>query len=226
MLIQYTPSRGRYTRGVDNLFGLCQNEYRILRRLTTPQKIQDYLDTLPANFEKRGETHRSPQETLRAGKAHCIEAALVAAAALWLHGEEPLLMDLHSAKGDDDHVVALFKSGGYWGCISKSNHATIRYRDAVYRTPRELAMSYFHEWFPERTGRRTLRSYSAPLNMKKFGHRWVTDTRDLWWLDRELNKTKHYPVAPAKNLKALRRADKVETRAGSITEWSKRDQRT
>lgn len=193
--------------------------HRVLKKLSTPKKIQDYLDTLAINFEKRGDTHRSPKRVVETGEAHCIEAALFAAAALWVLGRPPLLLDLKAAKGDYDHVVALYKEGGYWGAISKSNHATIRWRDPVYKTVRELAVSYFHEWFPEKTGVRTLRSYSLPLNLERFGYDWVVADEDLWWVDQALNRQKHFPIAPRKNLKNARRADHMEIKAGSLLEW-------
>ena len=139
-------------------------------RLSTAKKVQEYLDTLKKNKEKKGDTHYSPLTVFAKQEAHCIEAALFAAAALWYHGQPPLLLDLRAARGDYDHVVALYTENGYWGAISKSNHATIRWRDPVYKTVRELVLSYFHEWFPEKTGVRTLRSYSEPLNMEKFGY--------------------------------------------------------
>lgn len=193
---------------------------KLLSSSATPEKIQDYLDSLRINFEKQGDTHRSPKRVAETGEAHCIEAALFAAAALWHSGRPPLLLDLKAAKGDYDHVVALYKTNGYWGALSKSNHATIRYRDPVYKTVRELAVSYFHEWFPEKTGIRTLRSFSKPLNMKKFGSDWITSDEDLWWVDGALNKQAHYPIAPLKNLKRARRADPMEIKAGSILEWT------
>ncbi len=211
---------------MQNRFGLTKEELTLFKRLTSPAKILHFLARLPINFEKHGETHRSPRMALQHKKAHCIEGALIAAAALWVNGQEPLLMDLQSARGDDDHVVALYRYRGYWGAISKSNHATIRSRDPVYKTTRELVLSYFHEWFPERTGRRTLRSYSKPLNMKKFGTDWITSSKDLWWLDKELNRVTHYPIAPPQNLRVLRRADRMEIKAGSITEWKRADRRT
>lgn len=192
---------------------------QLFNKLRSPEKIQDYLDTLKINFEEEHDTHFSPLTVFETQKAHCIEAALFAAAALHHHGYPPLLLDLKSAKGDYDHVVALYKKNGYWGALSKSNHATIRYRDPVYKTVRELALSYFHEWFPESTGIRTLRSYSKPLNLKKFGTAWITDTEDLWWVDDELEKMPHYPIAPAENMKRLRRADPIEIQAGSILEY-------
>ena len=207
-------------------FDLTPKEEEVIRALTTPHKIQDYLDTVPINFEKDGDTHYSPRSVLVHKKAHCIEGAVFAAAALWYHGSPPLLMDLKAAKGDYDHVIALYKFNGYWGSLSKSNHATIRYRDPVYKSERELVLSYFHEWFPEATGKRTLRSYSVPVDMRKFGKSWVTSEEDLWWLDGVLNKAKHYPIAPDKNIRHVRIADPQEIKSGSITEWDERDPRT
>lgn len=193
---------------------------KLLSSKRTPEKIQDYLDSLRINFELDGDTHRSPLQVAETGEAHCIEAALFAAAALWYHGRPPLLLDLRAAKGDYDHVVALYKTNGYWGAISKSNHATIRWRDPVYRTVHELAVSYFHEWFPEKTGVRTLRSYSAPLDMTRFGYEWIVSDDELWWIDSALNKQKHYPIAPLRNLKRARRADPMEVKAGSLIEYT------
>ncbi len=204
---------------MDTLYGLSKDEVRLLQKLSTPKKIQDYLDALPINFEQHGETHYSPRMVVQKGTAHCIEAACFAAAALWFHGERPLIMDLHSARGDDDHVVALYRFNKHWGAISKSNHATIRWRDPVYRSLRELALSYFHEWFPERTGIRTLRAYSDALDLRRFGTDWITSRRHLWWLDRELNNARHHQVAPAANLRQVRRADPMEIMAGSLVEF-------
>src|SRR3989344_3210239 len=126
---------------------LDQPEFAIFEKLTTPEKIQDFIDILPVNFEPNSDTSRSPLMTLREGRAHCMEGALIAASALWYHGEPPLLLDLKTTKGDDDHVVTLFKRHGRWGAISKTKHAVLRYRDAIYRSVRELVMSYFHEYF-------------------------------------------------------------------------------
>jgi hypothetical protein len=154
------------------MFNLTKSELKILRKLNTPIKIQDFLDTLPINFEKRGDTQMSPRKVLREKKAHCIEGALLAAAALWIAGEEPLLMDLKAMPHDDDHVVALYKINGLWGAISKTNHATVRFRDPIYRTVRELALSYFHEYFLDKdskkakAGQKVLYSYSKPFNLE------------------------------------------------------------
>src|SRR3989338_6552129 len=127
------------------MFGLSKKELAIFKKLNTPIKIQDFLDKIPMNWEKKGETYFSPRRALEARKMHCLEGAIFAATALWLQGEKPLLLDL-KAKGDDDHVVALYRRNGYWGAISKTNHAALRFRDPVFKTLRELAVSYFHEY--------------------------------------------------------------------------------
>jgi hypothetical protein len=202
---------------------LTPEELALLRSLSTPIKIQDFLDTFPVNFEKKEETCMSPRKALREGKAHCIEGAMIAATALWLHGEKPLLLDLKTVKGDDDHVVALYKRGGRWGAISKTNHATLRFRDPIYKSVRELAASYFHEYFLDSTGVKTLRSHSGPFNLARFGTRWITDEEDAWHIAQALDESKHFPLFPKENLRYIREADTMERKAGAITEWKARD---
>lgn len=206
-------------------YGLTSAELKVLQRLSTPIKIQDFLDSLPFNFEEAGETHMSPRRALRARRANCIEGALVAALALALHGEAPLLMDFRARANDDDHVVALYKRNGHWGLISKTNHPTIRFRDPVYRTLRELALSYFHEWFLNTTGEKTLESYSEPLDLSKLKQEWVTDEAELWWLDKKLDALPHHLLVPKGNRKFLRRADHMELKAGRLEEWAPRSKR-
>lgn len=199
----------------------------MLKRLSTPAMIQDFLDKLPMNHEKEGETHRSVRAALAAKKAHCIEGAMIAAAALALRGEPPILMDLTARRPDDDHVVALYKKNGYWGAISKTNHATIRFRDPVYRTLRELALSYFHEWFMNTNGEKTLKSFSViPLNLMRFGTDWVTSEKQLWYLDKALDALPHENLVPKGNKKFIRAADAMELKAGRFIEWPKSDPRT
>ena len=191
----------------------------MFKKLSSPIKIQNYLDTLKMNW---GETHMSPKMVLKAKKAHCFEGALLAAAALLEHGERPLLLDLKTADDDDDHVVALYKRNGYWGAISKTNHASLRFRDPIYRTVRELALSYFHEYFINRGGKKVLRSYSRPFDLRKFGREWINSENDLEYIAEVLDRSPHFPIVPKKNLKLIRPADKVERRAGEIVEWIKR----
>src|SRR3989344_6349937 len=113
-------------------------EFKIFKKLNSPSKIQDFLNEIPINFEKKGETCKSPLVVLKSNNAHCIEGAMLASAALWYHGEKPLLLDLKTSNDDEDHVVALFKANNRWGAISKTNHAVLRYRDPIYLSVREL----------------------------------------------------------------------------------------
>jgi hypothetical protein len=209
------PGRVPAPRFID---ALTPEERRLFRRLRTPGAIQDFLDDVPTNFESGGETCRSPRGVLEAGVAHCLEGALLAAAALWLHGRPPLLLDLKARRGDFDHVVALFQAGGRWGAISKTNHAVLRFRDPVYLSPRELAMSYFHEYFKD-DGRKTLFSHSGPYDLSRRGAAWVTATKNLWDIQYALDVAPHFPIARPRALRRLRRAAAIERRAGRLVEW-------
>ena len=194
-----------------------------MRKLNTPKKVQDFLNNLPFNFEKQGETLKSPIFTLRARRAHCIEGALLGAYILSLHGFRPYILHLKATKEDQDHVIAPFKLGGpkgLWGALSKTNHAVLRYREPVYKNIRELAMSYFHEYFLN-NGQKTLRKYSMPFDIKKLKSGWEISEKDLWYIDKELDKIKHYDIVPKNMLKKLRKADKIEIQAGKIIEYKK-----
>jgi hypothetical protein len=207
------------------MFGLNKSEQAIFRRLNTPIKIQDFLDTLPVNFEEKEETYLSPRRVLRERKAHCLEGALLAAAALWFQGEEPLLLDLKTTDDDQDHVVALYKKNGYWGAISKTNHACLRFRDPVYKTIRELVLSYFHEYFLNQTGEKTLVSYSRPFSLKRFGDAWITAEENLDEIAEALDFSRHFPVVPEKNKKFIRLASKLERKAGELVEFKTKENR-
>lgn len=207
-------------------FGLYEDEYQTLFALRTPDRIQDFLDALPVNFENEGETCMSPRRVLRAGRAHCMEGALLAATALMLQGEKGLLLDLKSTDADDDHVVALYRRNGLWGAISKTNHATLRYRDPIYRTIRELALSYFHEYFLSETGVKTLRSYAGPFPLARFGEEWITSEDELWDLCIALDDAKHEPLFPPGALRHLRLADSMERKAGALVEWRTQNRKT
>lgn len=191
-------------------------EKALFKKLNNPAKIQTFLNSIPFNFEKEGETLRSPLNTLRAGQAHCFEGAMLGAYILSLHGFPPLVLHLKATKHDYDHVIAPFKIGGLWGALSKTNHAVLRYREPIYNTVRELVMSYFHEYFLN-DGTKTLRQYSAPLDLNDFEDGWETMEGDLWGIDEELDKVKHYEIKIGK----LRKADQVEILAGQIVEYKK-----
>lgn len=193
----------------------------ILKKLSTPGKIQDFINSLPFNFEKGGETYRSVEATLEAGTMHCFEGALLAAAALSQLGQEPLILDLKSSKKDTDHVVTLFKrkvgKKTYWGAISKTNHGVLRYREPIYASVRELAISYFHEYFLK-DGTKTMVSFSRPFNLKKFGTEWLISKEQLFHIVDALEDSPHIRLVP-KGTK-LRKADPVEIKAGEIVEYS------
>jgi hypothetical protein len=190
----------------------------VLRKLSSPKKIQDFLDTIPANKEKRVESCTSPLVTLRRNRAHCMEGALVAALALWMQGEPPLILDLKSARTDVDHLVTLFRQDGYWGGITKTNHCVLRYREPIYRDVRELAMSFFHEYFLN-DGRKTLRKYSRPFDMRTWNDDWITAKDDLWQLQNAIDDSPHYPLITRRQIATLRRANEIEIRAGKLNEW-------
>jgi hypothetical protein len=184
--------RKRFARRKD--LGLAPAEFRVLERLDSPEKIQAYLDRIPQNFEPDGDTALSIREVLRQRRAHCIEGAMLAAAALWVHGERPLLLDL-SAVNDYDHVVALF------------------HRDPIYRSLRELAITYFHE-YSNRRGRKTLRRYSRPLDLRSIDPKlWATNGKDCWEVTERLEALPHYPLVTGRQERTLRRSDDVERRA-------------
>ena len=198
-------------------------EFAVFKKLNSPAKVQNFISTLGMNFEKNGDTYRSPRMALKAGEAHCAEGAMLAAAIFWYHGEPPLLLDLKVAenKGDVDHVVALFKEGGRWGAVSKTNHAVLRYRDPVYKTVRELALSYFNEYFLLKNGLKTLRSYSAPFNLLRHGEAWLTATEKLQEMIDALDGSRHFAIVDAATIRRLRPADSVEIAAGTLTQWPK-----
>ena len=186
--------------------GLSAKEFSYIKKLSTPSKIQDAIDALPQNFEEDGDSCMSVRGVMNKKKAHCIEAALLAALALWVHGERPLLLDLSASNEDDDHVVTLFKRDGHWGAISKSNHTVLGYRDPIYRTLRELAQSYVHEYFNAK-GNKTLRSYSRAYPLDRLDPRmWVTGA-DAWAIAENLCDITHFPLLSRKQASLLRPID-------------------
>jgi hypothetical protein len=198
---------------------LTLRERRQFERLNTPQKIQDFLDALPANFEPDGDTHMSPRRVLSERVAHCTEGAILAAACLAFHGHDAYLMDLRSLPADQDHVVTLFRQRRLWGAISKTNHAVLRWRDPIYRSPRELAMSYAHEYYLK-SGRKSLIAYSRPFRLTRYAPaRWVTAEENLDWLIIALDDSPHLPLAPKDALRRQRRATAFERKVTDQPEW-------
>ena len=160
------------------------------RRLSTPIRIQEYLDRLEYNTEADGETFRSPRRVLRDGTANCIEGAVLAAAAFRLAGQAPLIMDLTAAH-DEDHVLAVFQRDGHWGAIGTSKFTGLRFREPIYRSLRELAISYFEHYY-NLAGERTLRGYGRPVNLGRFDRiDWMTTEDDLWPIAEHLDRIPH-----------------------------------
>jgi hypothetical protein len=186
--------------------GFTPRELRALRALRTPHGVQRALDAMPYHLAS---TAWSPRRVLQAGTAHCLEGAVFAAAALRVLGFPPLLLDLEAVQ-DTDHVLALYRERGHWGAIAKSNFAGLRHRAPVYRTVRELVMSYFEGYLNLR-GDRTLRAYSRPVNLARFDERhpgWMTTDGDLWWVAEHLVGVPHVRLLAPDVVRRLRRVDR------------------
>jgi hypothetical protein len=208
--------RKRYAHRED--LGLSPAEFAVLERLDTPQKVQGFVYGLRQNFELAGDTCRPVRHVLRQRSAHCIEGAMLAACALWVHGEPPLLMDMRAVR-DFDHVVALFRRHGRWGAISKTNGIGLRWRDPVYGSLRELAMSYFHE-YANRRDHKTLREYSVPFDLRRVAPAiWVTGEKPAWLVAEELDRIKHFKLVDGRHLPAVTRRDPFERRASSLLQY-------
>lgn len=206
------------------------SERKVLARLNTPAKIQDFLDSLPMNFSEV-DPCLCPRQVIQQRTAHCMEGALFAAAALWFHGHRPLLLDLTTTSNDEDHVVALFSKGEgskkRWGAISKTNHAVLRYREPVYKNLRELAMSYFHEYFlntaphaGQQAGQKTLRTFSTkPFDLStsaNLKHNWLTSQEGIMEIIEAMANAPHTEILTKDQIKNLRLADTIEIKAGKI----------
>jgi hypothetical protein len=199
---------------MDRHFGLTPREWRALRALRTPVGIQRALDAMP--YHLAGSAW-SPRRVLREGTAHCLEGAIFAAAALRVLGFAPLLLDLEAVQ-DTDHVIGVFKHRGHWGAIAKSNFSGLRFREPVYRTVRELVMSYFDDYINLR-GERTLRAYSHPVNLARFDRSrrgWMTSEDDLWWVAEHLVGVPHTRLLTTGMTRNLSRVDRRSLRAGLV----------
>ncbi|HEV3197131.1 MAG TPA: hypothetical protein VGZ73_04465 [Bryobacteraceae bacterium] len=190
-------------------------ERAVFRRLLTPETIQRFLDDLAYNKEPGGPTCRSPRRVLRDRTAHCMEGALFGAAALRMLGHPPLLLDLEAVR-DDDHVLAIFRVRGHWGAVAKSNYSGLRYREPVYRTLRELVMSYFEHYFnPQKE--KTLRGYSRPVSLTRFDSMgWMTAEEDPWAVPEHLCTIAHTPVLSRGLTRPLARVDDRLFAAGLV----------
>ena len=189
-------------RAIDTL-GFTRSELRRLRGFKTPAGVQWFLDDMPYNLSF---TARSPRRVLRDRTASCLEGGIFAAAALRVLGFPPLIFDLE-AEQDTDHVVAIFRVRGHWGAVAKSNFTGCRYREPVYRSLRELAMSYFNIYFNLRW-ERTLRRYSRPVNLARFDHlSWMTTEKPIWFIAEHLCQIPHIRLMTPAMEKNLTRLD-------------------
>lgn len=208
------PGLARSCMVKGNVNGFNPGELAVFRRLKTPQLIQRFLDEeIAYNTEPYGATVRSPRRVIRDRVAHCMEGAMFAAAALRMIGFPPLLWDLE-ARRDVDHVLAIFRERGLWGAIAKSNYSGLRFREPVYRTLRELAMSYFEHYF-NLAREKTLRGYSRPVSLTRFDHRdWMTAEEDVWFVPEYLCEIPHIPLLKPTALRKLTRVDRRLFAAG------------
>ena len=185
-------------------FGFTPSDKRQLRELKTPAGVQKFIDELPYNLSYSA---RAPKTVLDDRTASCLEGGIFGAAALRVLGFPPLIFDLE-AEQDTDHVVAIFKVRGHWGAVAKSNFTGCRYREPVYRTLRELAMSYFNIYFNLR-GERTLRRYSRPVNLSRFDHlHWMTTEKPVWFIAEYLCEVPHISLLTRTMEKNLTRVDR------------------
>jgi hypothetical protein len=189
-----------------------EEEIRFLERFVNPWDIQVYLDSIEYNPDYGC---RSPRWIIKKGSAHCFEGALMAAAILDFIGYRPLIIDMR-AFNDDDHVIAVFRENGYWGAIAKSNFTSLRYREPVYRSLRELIMTYFDFYF-NTNGEKSLRSYSRPFDLTVYNKRnWATTDMDLEFIGDKIESLHHYPVVSEEMIKKLRYASESMIRAGLL----------
>ena len=179
-------------------------ELRKLRSFKDPHGIQRFLDDMPYHL---ADTAWSPRRVLRERTSHCLEGAIFAAAALRALGFPPLLLDFE-AENDTDHVLAAYRVNGHWGAVAQSNYTGCRYREPVYRSLRELAMSYFNLYFNMR-GERTLRNFSRPVNLARFDRlEWMTTEDPVWFIPNYLCDIHHFKLLRPGMVKRLHRVDK------------------
>jgi hypothetical protein len=198
--------------------GLTDGEIAIFRELKRPEHIQDFITAMPSNAEPDGDTCHSVRTAIAKNRCHCIEGAFIAACALMLRGRPALLMHFE-AEDDDDHVSALFKQGRHWGAISKSNSIWLRWRDPIYRSPRELAMSCLHEYVLKDT--KSLRRVSRPFDIGAYDPaQWITSDTDCWDMDGEIASSPHVALITRAQARRLRKRDAFEVHADTIKEFA------
>jgi hypothetical protein len=191
---------------------LSKTERKIVSSLKSPAKIQAYLDALAYRTE---DCYCCPLRVLREQRAHCFDGALFAAAMLRRIGYPPLIVDL-SAYRDDGHILAIYKRDGHFGALAKSNFVGLRYREPVYRSLRELVMSYFEDYYNVE-GIKSLRSYTLPLNLKRFDRfQWMTRDEHLDKIADRLDAVRRVPLLTPQMIAKLSPLDQRSYKAGMV----------
>ena len=192
---------------------LTTAERKLIDGFTTPFKIQTFLDSVPYSGEDR---YRAPLTFLRDRTGHCFDGAVFACAMLRRLGHPPLLVDLLPNDRDDDHMLAVYKRDNHWGAVAKSNFSGLRFREPVYRSLRELVMSYFEDYFNS-AGEKTLRAYTAPLNLNAFDkHNWLTDDLAMDRIADRLGEIRQFKVLTPRMIKSLSPMDERAYEAGML----------
>jgi hypothetical protein len=192
---------------------LTKSERRMMAQLTTPSKIQSFLDEFPYSLESN---YRCPVRVIRERMAHCFDGALFAAAALRRLDYPPLILNMLPNGRDDDHLLALFRRDGQWGAVAKSNFAGLRFREPIYRTLRELVMSYFEQFYNVEH-EKTLRGYTLPLNLKTFDRfHWMTSDKPLGRIGQRLDEIRKIRVLTRRMIVGLSPIDERSYRAGLL----------
>jgi hypothetical protein len=194
-----------------------RDELKVLSGLSSPYKIQTFLDSLPYSIEP---VYRCPRSVLRDRQAHCYDGAMFAAAALQRLGYPPVILNM-MAERDDEHLVAIFQEDGHWGAVGKSNCVWLRFREPVYRSVRELLMSYFEQYY-NIEGMRSLRSYLRPFDLRMVAHlNWLTDDAAMDSVANRLDQRRRIPLVSPAMIKRLSPMDKRSFDAGFMgSDWA------
>lgn len=215
--VKRRPSGTRMGKNMSALYKfetrLTKREKKILEKLTTPARIQNFLDAVPYSTEA---VYRCPLSVLRDQVAHCFDGALFAAAVMRRIGYPPLIMNLIPNHRDDDHVLALFRNGRHWGAVAKSNFTGLRFREPIFRTLRELVLSYFEQYY-NTAGEKTLRGYTRPLNLEIFDRQgWMVNDRPLEFIATKLDRIRRFPLLTRSMISRLQPVDRRSHRAGLV----------
>jgi hypothetical protein len=194
-----------------------RNELKVLSDLNSPYRIQSFLDSIPYSTEP---IYRCPRSVLRDRQAHCYDGAVFAAAALRRLGYPPLLLNM-TAERDDEHLIAIFQADGHWGAVGKSNCVGLRFREPVYRSLRELLMSYFEQYFNVE-GLRSLRGYLRPMDLTKMDHlNWMIDDAAMDAIAARLDRRRRIPLVTDQMIRSLSPIDKRSFEAGFMgSDWA------